>query len=76
MLGIYTNVKELLMNPAYKLIKSEELLAHNWPFALAMCPNEEDGKFDGSCPCAVFHGDGFHVETHCWRSSCEHGCKY
>jgi hypothetical protein len=42
----------------------------------AMAPNGEDEPFDGSCPCGLIHGDGFEVEIHCWRSSCEHGCKY
>lgn len=50
-----------------ELVRAEELLAHEWPLGLALCPNEEDGPFDGSCPCAVIHGVGFEVETHCWR---------
>ena len=50
-----------------ELVRADELLAHEWPLGLALCPNEEDGAFDGSCPCAVIHGQGFEVETRCWR---------
>ena len=46
---------------------AEELLAHEWPLGLALCLNEDDGPFDGSCPCAVIHGQGFDVKTRCWR---------
>lgn len=53
--------------PIEKPVQADALLAHEWPLALALCPNEEDGPFDGSCPCAVIHGDGFEVETRCWR---------
>lgn len=60
------------MNP----VSSEKLLADNWPMSLARCPNEEDGAFDGSCPCGRIEGDGFAVEFHCWRSKCSHGCEY
>lgn len=46
---------------------SEQLLAHDYPLALGMCPNEEDGPFDGGCPCCNIHGQGFNVEVSCWR---------
>ena len=54
---------------------AEQLLANNWPMGLAKSPND-DGDFDGSCPCGKIKGDGFSVVFHCWRSSCEHGCEY
>ncbi len=48
---------------------AEQLLADNWPMSL--------GKhFDGCCPCGKIIGDGFKVDFHCWRASCEHGCEY
>lgn len=49
------------------LVRPEEILSHTWPLSLASCPNEEDGLFDGSCPCAVVHGERFEVEIRCWR---------
>jgi hypothetical protein len=27
----------------------------------------DDGPFDGGCPCCLIHGDGFEVEVRCWR---------
>jgi len=57
------------------MITPEELLNNDWPLSLAMSSNGEE-SFDGSCPCAVIRGVGFTVETHCWRSCCEHDCKY
>jgi len=54
----------------------EKILQSEWPMSFAMNPNDEDGAFDGSCFCAKIKGQGFQVETHCWRSGCEHGCKF
>jgi hypothetical protein len=54
----------------------EKILQSDWPMSFAMNPSEEDGAFDGGCFCAKIHGEGFEVETHCWRSSCEHGCNF
>lgn len=53
-------------------VTAEQLLAHDWPLALARCPNEEDGYFDGSCPCAMLRGDKFQVQTRCWRVASGH----
>lgn len=65
---IYINMKNK--------ITAQQILSHDYPMALARCPNEEDGEFDGSCPCGEIHGEDFEVEFHCWRSSCKYGCEY
>lgn len=57
-------------------IQAAELLAHDYPLALARSPVPEDGEFDGFCPCATIRGEGFLVEMHCWRVRCEYGCPY
>ena len=52
------------------LIRADELLGNTWPLSLALSPNQEDGAFIGSCPCAVIHGEGFEVRMKCWRVTC------
>lgn len=51
-----------------------EILGSDHPLEFATDPNGQ--PFCGSCPCASIIGDGFVVEIHCWRSSCEHGCAF
>lgn len=46
----------------------EELLAHEWPMALAH-------DFDGGCPCGEIIGENFKVQFHCWRCGCE-SCEF
>jgi len=61
---------------AHRLVSASEVLACDWPLKLACAPNGSDEGYDGSCPCALIHGENFEVEVHCWRGGCEHGCKY
>ena len=44
------------------MLTVEQILASDWPMGL-------NPDFDGACPCNVITGDGFEVETHCWRTS-------
>jgi hypothetical protein len=55
---------------------AEELLADLYPMRRAIGSNGDGEPWDGSCPCGIINGEGFVVEVHCWRASCEHGCKY
>ena len=59
-----------------RVVRADELLASDWPMKYACAPNGTDEGYDGSCPCGLIHGEGFEVEVHCWRSGCQHGCKY
>lgn len=58
-----------------RMVRAEDVLKHDYPMALARNPND-DGAFDGGCPCGEIHGKNFEVVFHCWRSSCQYGCKY
>jgi hypothetical protein len=53
----------------------KELLENSCPMSLANCPNDE-GAFDGSCPCGEIHGENFEVVFHCWRSNRDCECKH
>lgn len=44
------------------MVTVDQFLANEWPMQL-------DEDFDGACPCSVVEGEGFKVETHCWRTS-------
>lgn len=57
------------------MITVQEVLDSNWPMGLAKNPNDE-GAFDGSCPCGSIEGQDFLIEFHCWRSGCAHGCRF
>lgn len=53
-----------------------DLLASDWPFEFAVSGHvTEPEPFDGHCPCAYIHGNGFFVDVHCWRSACDE-CRY
>lgn len=47
------------------MVTVDQFLANEWPMGL-------DEGFDGGCPCCVVEGDGFKVETHCWRTGTFH----
>jgi len=49
-------------------IPKEELLAHEWPMALAH-------DFSGGCPCGEILGEDYKVEFHCWRVPCD-SCEF
>lgn len=56
-------------------VKAADLLSFGNPIQFARNP-KDDEPFDGSCPCGVINGDGYHVRVHCWRAQCLDGCEF